>query len=82
MCGGLSNRMVYDFCKFVQVKGFPGGSVGKESACSVGDPVLIPDSEIAPGEGNGDPLQHCCLENSMDRKAWQTTIHRGAKSQT
>ena len=50
--------------------GFPGGSDGKESACNVGDLSLIPGSERYPGEGNGNPLQCSCLENSMDRRAW------------
>ena len=47
--------------------GFPGGSDGKESACNVGDPGLIPGSGRSPGEGNGNPLQYSCLENFMDR---------------
>ena len=38
--------------------------------------------EDSPGEGNGNPLQYSCLENSMDREAWQTTVHKVAKSQT
>ena len=46
--------------------GFPGGSVGKESARNVGDPDSIPRSGRSPEEGNGNPLQHSCLENSMD----------------
>ena len=46
---------------------FPGGSDGKESACKVGDPDLIPELGRSPGEGNGNPLQYSCLENSMDR---------------
>ena len=50
--------------------GFPGGSEGKMSACNVGDLYLIPRSGRSPGEGNGNPLQHSCLENSMDRGAW------------
>ena len=36
---------------------------GKESACNVGDPGLIPGSGISPGEGNGNPLQYSCREN-------------------
>ena len=48
---------------------FPGGSVGKESACSVGDLGSIPGSGRFPGEGNGNPLQYSCLENSMVRAA-------------
>ena len=58
------------------------GSDGKESACSVGDPGLIPRSGRSSGEGNGNPLQYSCLENSMDRGAWRTMIHGIAKSQS
>ena len=47
--------------------GFPGGSDGKESACSVGYWGLIPRSGRLPGEGNDYPLQYSCLEHSMDR---------------
>ena len=43
--------------------GFPGGSVGKEYACSAGDLGLIPGSERSPGEENGNPLQYSCLGN-------------------
>ena len=46
--------------------GFPGGSVGKESACNVGDLGLIPGLQRSPGEGNGYPLHYFGLENSMD----------------
>ena len=46
-------------------------SVSKESACNAGDPGSIPGWERYPGEGNGDPLQYSCLENPMDRGAWQ-----------
>ena len=45
---------------------FPGGSDGKASACNVEDPGSIPGSGRSPGEGNGNPLQYSCLENSMD----------------
>ena len=41
------------------------GSDGKEAACSVGDPGSIPGLGRSPGEGNGNPLQYPCLENSM-----------------
>ena len=50
-------------------KAFPGGSEVKASACSAGDPSLIPGSGRSPGEGSGNPLQHSCLENPMDRGA-------------
>ena len=62
--------------------GFPGGSDGKESACNARDPVSIPGSGRYPEEGNGTPLQYSCLENPMNRGAWQTTVHGVAKSQT
>ena len=45
---------------------FPGGSDGKASACSAGDPCSIPGLGRSPGKGNGNPLQYSCLENSMD----------------
>ena len=48
---------------------FPGGSDGKESACSAGDPGLIPGSGRSTGEGNGNPLQYSPLQNPMDRGA-------------
>ena len=59
----------------VQQWDFPGGSVVKSRACNAGDLGLIPGSERSPGEGNGNPLQYSCLENSMDRGAWLATIH-------
>ena len=40
----------------------------------------IPESERYPGEGNGNPLQYSCLENPMDKGAWQATVHGVAKS--
>ena len=55
--------------------GFPGGSDSKESACNAEDPGLISGSGRFPGGGNGSPLQYSCLENSMDRGAWQATVH-------
>ena len=54
---------------------FPGGSDGKESACNAGDLGLIPGLGKIPGEGNGNPLQYSCLENSMDKGAWWATVH-------
>ena len=62
--------------------GFPSSSVGKESACNARDPGSTPGLGRSPGEGNGNPLQYSCLEISMDRGAWQTTVHGIAKSQT
>ena len=43
---------------------------------------LIPGLGRSPGEGNGNPFQYSCLENPMDRGAWQATVHEVAKSQT
>ena len=57
-------------------------SEGKESACNVGDQDLIPGLGRSPGEGNGNPLQYSCLENSIDGRAWQATVHGVAKSGT
>ena len=52
------------------LRGFPGGSEGKVSACNMGDQGSIPGSGRYPGEGNGNPLQYSCLENAMDGGAW------------
>ena len=54
---------------------FPGGSDGKASAYSAGDKGSIPGLGRCPGEGNGNPLQYFFLKNSMDRTAWQATVH-------
>ena len=62
--------------------GFPGGSNGKESACSAGDLGLILGSGRSPGEGHGNPLQYSCLENPMDRGAWRATVHGVTRSRT
>ena len=51
--------------------GFPGGSVVKNPPANAGDVGLIPGLGRSPGEGNGNPLQYSCLENPMDRGAWQ-----------
>ena len=63
-------------------KYFPGGSDGKASAYNAGDPGSIPGSRRSPGEGNGNPLQHSCLENPMDRGAWLAAVHGVTKSWT
>ena len=49
--------------------GFPGGSVGEESACSAGDAGLIPGLGRAPGGGHGNPLQYSCLENPHGQRS-------------
>ena len=60
--------------------GFSCSSVSKESACSAGDPGLIPGLGRFPGERNGDPLQYPCLENLIDTGAWWRAVHGVAKS--
>ena len=60
-------------------KSFPHSSAGKESACNAGDPGSISGSGRSPGEGNGNQLQDFCLENPMDRGAWQATVHGVAR---
>ena len=54
----------------------------KASACNAGDPGSIPGLGRSLGEGNGNPLQYDCLENPMDRGAWQATVYGVAKSWT
>ena len=62
--------------------GLPRGLSGKEFTCNAGDTGLIPASGRFPGGGHGYPLQYSCLDNPIDRGAWQATVHRVAKSQT
>ena len=61
---------------------FPGGAAVKNLPAKAGGVVSIPGSGRSPGEGNGNPLQYSCLENSMDRGAWWAIVHRVTKSQT
>ena len=63
-------------------KDFLGGSEDKVFACNVEDLGSIPQSGKSPGDGNGNPFQYSCLENSMDRGAQWATIHRVTKSHT
>ena len=62
--------------------GFPGVSDGKESTCNAGNLGSIPVLGRSPGEENGNPLQHSCLENPTDRGAWWAAVHRVTKSRT
>ena len=50
-------------------------SVVKNSPANAGDMGSVLGLGISPGEGNGNPLQYSCLENSMDRGAWQASVH-------
>ena len=66
-------------------KGLPGWLSGEESTCSAGasgDKGSIPGSGRSPGGGHGNPFQYFCLENPLDRWAWQAIVHRVAKSRT
>ena len=57
---------------------FPGISAG--SACNAREPGSIPGLGKSPGEGNDNPLQYSCLENTMDRGAWWATVYEAAES--
>ena len=62
----INNLRHADYTILMSERGFPGGADGKASTCNAGDLGSIPGSGRSPGEGNGNPLQHCCLENTMD----------------
>ena len=67
-------KFFFSFKRYLFILGsFPHSSFGKEPACNAGDLGLIP------GEGNGNPLQYSCLENPIDRGAWQATVHGVAR---
>ena len=59
---------------------FPGGSVVKNPPANAGDSRSIPGSGRSPGGGNDNSLQYSCLENPMDRRAWQVTVYGVAKN--
>ena len=60
----------------LMVKNLPANAGDTRDACS------IPRLGRFPGEGHGNPHQYSCLDNPMDRGAWQATVHRVAKSRT
>ena len=62
--------------------GFPGGLAAKKPPAKAGDESLIPGLRRVPGETNGNQLQYSGLENSMDRGAWQPSVHGVTKSWT
>ena len=62
--------------------GLPQWLSSKESAYNAGDTGLVPGTGGSPGGGDGNPLQYSCLENPMDRGAWQATLHRVRKNWT
>ena len=66
--GAISHMGPYLFIsKPTNNQGLPGSLVSKESACNTGDQGLIPGSGTSTGEGNGNPLQYSCLENSTEK---------------
>ena len=88
--GRLTTGLLLSLCRFVWTLvycvsmamcsdshkvSFTGGSDSKRFACNEGDPGSIPGLGISPRERNGNPIQYSCLENSMDRGAWQATVH-------
>ena len=64
----------------VESYGCPGGSDSVESACNAGDQGLILGLGRFPGRRNSYPLQYSCLENTMNRGAWQAIVHGVAKN--
>ena len=72
----------HDLALYVLLARFTDVSANKQSACHAGDVGSIPESGSSPGGGHGNPLQYSCLENSMDRGAWQATVHGVVKSWT
>ena len=65
-----------------EVLGLPGSSGVKNPPANAEDADTISGSARSPGEGNGNPLQYSCLENSMERGAWWATVPGLVKSQT
>ena len=61
-------------------QGFPGGSVGRASACKAGNAGLNPGSERSPGGGHDNSLEYSCLENPMNREAWCAAVRGVSKS--
>ena len=74
--------MFLKYTVYTLSSGVPGGSVVKNLPANAGDPGSISGSGRSPGERNSNPLQYSCLENPMDREAWQATILGVISSQT
>ena len=74
-CPGFESQLCH-------LLGFLGGSDSKESACNAGDLGSMPGSGRSPGEGNAYRFKYSCLENSVNREAWQAIVHAVSNSQT
>ena len=72
---GSFHKSFIIYYTLINPRGFPGGSVAKNPLANAGDVASRPGSVRSPGEGNGYPFQYSCLENPMDRGAWQATVH-------
>ena len=73
-CTGVYPSLVHNnIDTLLLTMGLTGGSDSKEFVCNVGDPGFIPRSGRSPGEGNSNPLQYSCLENSLDNTDHQVT---------
>ena len=78
-------QLLWDTAHIIIIMGLLGGTVLKNLPADAGDARdagLIPELGRLPGEGNDNPLQYPCLENSMDRGAWQATVQWVTESQT
>ena len=71
-----------ELCQIFNFAYFPGAQMVKHLAAIWETEISTPVSGSSPGEGNGNPLQYSCLENSMDRGAWWAIVHGVAESQT
>ena len=80
--GAFHESVLRELASPLGKRGFPGGSEGKESACNAGDPGSVPGLGRSLGEGNGNRLQYSCLENPMDRGAWQASPWGHEESET
>ena len=69
----------FNLCKKQNKTKNPGGSVVKNPPANAGNTDSIPESGRSPGEGNDKPFQYSCLENPVDRGAWQATVHGVAR---
>ena len=69
------HRYIYCIHAHIYTYGNAWWLSSKESTCDTGDMGSNPGSGRCPREENGNPVQYSCLENSMDRGAWQVTVH-------